>query len=136
MNNLLAPSLTLLQSYQLGLVLGMVVLSTLILFPGRDSNSNAPPQSSPFKEQNKNATSTNQPASCSAAMDQTDMDVTDWRTPHKRLNRIVYGVILVVVIGIFLAAYAEDSPHHTKSPLRLLELYWRVYIAAPSKTSE
>jgi hypothetical protein len=91
----------LLVAYTNGLVLGGLILSTLILFPGRNNNNHETIRA----EQPR--TESIQPSPDNPS--ESDGYYCDYWTPHRRLNFVVYVILIGFVVAIWCAAYATTD---------------------------
>jgi hypothetical protein len=115
----------LLQSYQFGVMIGVVVLSTLILFPGTnqndDSNATAPvvPVSVSLS---KDAASISTDTIGNGSIDgssgiNNDVDTLNFLSPHRRLNWLVYLLIYMVMTVILFCSYNSTIENQDALPL-------------------
>jgi hypothetical protein len=115
----------LVQSYQIGIVLGILILSTLLLFPGR-KEAIAPPRDDPF-------THDDAPAARRTTSDENDGDTTpqQYWTPHRRLNTVVNISIVLLLFYVLLYSYTDRSlPAHRQQlqhPTTLLKVLLKTY---------
>jgi hypothetical protein len=120
----------LLKAYQLGIVIGVVVLSTLIVFPGRtespedDGTTSAVGVGISSSQQLDSASGVDRSASSveKANALQNSVVASTW-TPHRRLNAAVY-VILIGAIAVSTVISYSDS---RSKPTSLLQILWRTY---------
>ena len=147
----------LLQSYQLGVVIGIIVLSTLILFPGTkdDQNEIADASTGSTIDDTANETSTHVLSSTypatypvpnkskdinasSRELQQNDRnddaDIPNLLSPHRRLNWLVYMFIYIVVAVILCYSYAWENQgdiplyrRQLQSPTKLIQLTFEAY---------
>jgi hypothetical protein len=106
----------LVEAFQLGIELGILVLSALILFPGRrepDENGQHP-HSSPAgvapseAAVHDGATSVRAPTTASSMRKAEQQKDLAW-SPHRRLNTAVYVILLSAAIVIWLGSYASEQ---------------------------
>ena len=140
---MLDPSL--LKAYQLGIAIGLLIVSTLILVPGRTETSavgGSVPKTA--KEQ----------LACTAADDgQTGISKDDvsnlqrqpkqqafspaegntappndatgdsYWTPHRRVNATIYAILILAMIMITVQSYSDGK----SKPTTLLNILWHLY---------
>lgn len=110
--------LSLLEYYQAGVALGIVILSTLILFPGRES---------PSPTEDATSASTNEQRCNDVKRKQhhnhhhDDDDDEHYWTPHRRLNAIVYALMMLGLFILWLQAYPTESQYYL---IAYLQSYW------------
>jgi hypothetical protein len=147
----------LLQSYQLGVVLGAVVLMTLMLFPGTNQNNNGNSINDDTactrseSTANSSVTASGKPAISTeerkGSIDaysnnkyniDNDTDAPNFLSPHRRLNWIVYVLIYTVVIIILFYSYSDNISlenqialplyrQQLQNPTKLLQLTLEAY---------
>ena len=111
---------TLLQSYQFGVVLGLIILSTLILFPGRNQNdfgnslssdttTATPVLKDHLTSSTSKATATERIPGNIDASSYSDSDPPTLLSPHRRLNWMVYLCIYIVMIVILFYSYHNNN---------------------------
>jgi hypothetical protein len=148
-NSIAAVDPSIWKAYQMGLGIGVVILTTLILFPGRTTNdddcdeaanssSEAITTSESASEKKECMTQTesiaqpNQPqqpqssrTATSNTRQQTDQTQTGYWTPHRRLNVGVYCIILLVTALFLNQTYSSNNKH--PGPGALLGMLFRTY---------
>jgi hypothetical protein len=105
------------QSYQVGIGIGLILLSTLILFPGTTTRSGTiDPNSSEEIHHSRNQRSgdNKDPKNSSSNMknkyhDEDDAIAAYW-TPHRQLNMFVYACIIVILCFVWIQSYQDHSP--------------------------
>jgi hypothetical protein len=110
----------LVEAFQLGIGLGVLVLSALILFPGRrEPNENGQqPHSTPGGVEAPSAAvhdgttavraKHRAPATASSMRKAAEQEDLAW-SPHRRLNTAVYVILLSAAIVIWLGSYASEQ---------------------------
>jgi hypothetical protein len=110
------------RAYQLGVVLGVVILTTLILFSGSKSTDSTtvhkqsvrPEDQKPMPAEENAASAAVAPAAFggkrpkSLKQQSRYYQVTYW-TPHRRLNTAVYAVILTVAAIVMVQSYSNPA---------------------------
>ena len=96
----------LLQAFQVGIGIGFVVLTTLILFPGREQKVSGTTEETRTKEK--------------PGLRMRAPEGYGYWTPHRQLNNAVYVILIVGTIVLLLQSY-----DHSPSPL--LGAIFRVY---------
>ncbi len=123
----------LLQSYQLGVVIGIIVLSTLILFPGTKDDGYEIADAATGSTIDDTANETSTPHVLSSTYPATypvpkkrkdinassqqlqqnyrnyDADIPNLLSPHRRLNWLVYILIYIVVAVILCYSYSNSA---------------------------
>jgi len=117
------------KAYQFGLVIGLLILSTLILFPGRnDDKTEVSSVSSATTANEKTADigATTSPAATNDNESHTKQksDEYGYWTPHRRLNAGVY-VILITSAAFFMVQSYSDAGK--SNPSTLLDMLLRTY---------
>jgi preprotein translocase subunit SecY len=106
------------QSYQVGIGIGLILLSTLILFPGTTTSfGTTDPNTIEEIHQSRNQRSggRNAPKSRSSDMknkyhDEDDDAIAAYWTPHRQLNMFVYACILVILCFVWIQSYQDHTP--------------------------
>jgi hypothetical protein len=115
----------LLQSYQLGVIIGVILLSTLILFPGTNQNDDTlatAPVEPVSASLSKNTTITGTDTSEKGSIDRSsgisnDVDTPNFLSPHRRLNWLVYLLIYIVMTVIIFYSYNSTIENQDALPL-------------------
>jgi hypothetical protein len=119
------------QSYQIGIVLGILILSTLILFPGRKETAASRDDPLTNDDPTSSRTTSNRSRKVKDDDDTGNMAQQQYWTPHRRLNAVVYIFILVVLFYVLLYSYTDHSvPHHRQQlqhPTTLLKVLFKTY---------
>lgn len=89
----------LVEAFQLGIVIGVLVLSALILFPGRTDNTNDPTQNTAVPPKDHVVVE---------SPEITMKESSSW-SPHRRLNFAVYIIVLSSACVIWFSSYAEND---------------------------
>jgi hypothetical protein len=105
------------QSYQVGIGIGLILLSTLILFPGAPSFSTADTNSTEeiHRSRNQRRGGRNDPKNRSSEMknkyhDADDDAIAAYWTPHRQLNMFVYACIIVIICFVLIQSYQDHTP--------------------------
>lgn len=112
-------------AYQTGIVVGLLIASTLSFFPGRkpsekvDSSNESrndllanritSPQSSSSLENPKTTIGEQQ-------SQRLQRDAALFWTPHRRLNTAVYAILTVVTILVIMHTYSDNNIRPARSP--------------------
>jgi hypothetical protein len=105
------------QSYQVGIGIGLILLSTLILFPGTTTSFGTTDPNT-FEEihhsRNQRSGDRNDPKNRSSDMknryrDEDDAIAAYW-TPHRQLNMFVYTCIIVILCFVWIQSYQDHTP--------------------------
>ena len=144
------------QSYQFGVVIGIIILSTLILFPGisksdtvdndemaaeDDTNdtiaTNASPVTAPALLVSPETRKGHLPRTHQANSNiNSDVDIPNFLSPHRRLNWMVYVLIYIVMTVIIFYSYQStlENPdtlplyrRQLQNPTKLLQLTFEAY---------
>jgi hypothetical protein len=123
----------LLVAYSNGLVLGGLILSTLILFPGRNNheairNDSSTKQSIVSTEPIQRETTSTKTTSHNHFRQPRPSDPTDYGywTPHRRLNTAVYVILIGIVATVWYAEYTDKS-NDVRHPMTLIKMLLRTY---------
>ena len=140
----------LLQSYQLGLIIGVIVVSTLILFPGTkndDSDSTATAvdavrtttnnDTANYEISSPTSTTSRPSLDLKHPKDRLeDADTPNFLSPHRQLNWMVYILIYLVISLILFYSYTTSDNHpdtiplyrrQLQSPMKLIQLTLEAY---------
>jgi hypothetical protein len=119
------PPVALVQSYQVGIVLGILILSTLILFPGRQEIVAKKKEEEDLISK-RPAHKINSDNDCIAQQQQQHY----W-TPHRRLNTLVYLVLFGVLCFVLFYSYRDPTlptaQQQRQHPTTLMKLLFRTY---------
>jgi len=115
------------KAYQIGLVVGLLILSTLILFPGRNDHKSEVSASTINKKTADTIGAATSPAATNDTESQPRQKSDDYGywTPHRRLNAGVY-VILIAAAAFFMVQSYSDADGKSK-PSTLLDMLLRTY---------
>lgn len=132
---------SLLKAYQLGIAIGLLMMSTLILFPGRTEHSadgSMPPQQqlayeaggvdqNISEEDVSNMQRQRKPHAFPPADRKTsppNVAVDSYWTPHRRLNAAIYAILIGAMIVLTVQSYSDGGK---RNPTTLLNVLWRLY---------
>ena len=107
--------------FQVGITLGVVTLSTLLIFPGRADGSEEPPEGATARG---NVSPSPSPTTANAKRQRNvddDEDGAFWN-PHRRLNTAIYSFLLGIVAWLWIDAYRAD-----RSTVASLHAVWQAY---------
>ena len=120
----------LLKAYQLGIAMGALVLTTLILFPGRIAS---PEDNGTTSSVGVGITSSQPLDSAASGVDRNDSAAKTYThqnsvlapnwTPHRRLNAAVYVILIGAIVVTTAISYSDSRSTPTTLPLIL----WRTY---------
>ena len=140
---MLDPSL--LKAYQLGIAIGLLIVSTLILFPGRTETSAVNGSVAKTAEEQLACTAADDgqtgiskddvsnlqcqpkqqafsPAEGNTAPPHDAAGDSYW-TPHRRVNANVYAILILAMIMITVQSYSDGK----SKPTTLLNILWHLY---------
>ena len=142
------------KAFQLGIVLGGVILSTLLLFPGRhprnDEDKDGDETTAPEKSSAAAAAATDEPIGASSFTKNADgarrrqarensshhnhtdnggVNEDGYWTPHRRLNAGVYVILIATAIFFVVQSYTAhpDGSDSKTDPSSLLGMLFRTY---------